>query len=152
MQDMIVPASYGESHFRIEKTNLIRLIRQPENRAIYIGSFNIDREILFLQKRIFSTQKDSFTLSIPSEILGAVPTIKVVCIEVDMQTRTRRFCCTIDSVKLRGYMLDDERNVQASHQRYIFVPLCNWEEVFSFEEIMYYYNEFGARQKAGMIK
>jgi hypothetical protein len=145
----IIPASFGDSRFQVDSANVIRLNRMPENRSILIGRLSVDGRVLFLRKQNLTYGPRSFTFSVPTELLGHYPGVKVVCIEIPEPDRTVRFCALASDALFSGIVIGDRKSIEASHQRYVFIPYALWKEVFNNEEIMDFYESALKEQESG---
>jgi hypothetical protein len=131
LRDKVItfPASHGCSYFQVDQNHLVRLIRMPENRSIYIGDLDTTEEVLFVRKDGLRANYGSYTFSIPKEVLVNMPGIKVVCLEIREEHELLRYCCyTQDALKF-GSLLSDQKSIAASHQLYLFVPFQYWCQV-----------------------
>ncbi|MGZ3772999.1 MAG: hypothetical protein ACXVCY_04435 [Pseudobdellovibrionaceae bacterium] len=134
--DTIIGAADGKSFFRVEKSGKIRFIMMPEDRPVFIGSFNAQKKILFISKRRIDVKDPKYTFAIPAELFhGLSHEVKFVVIHsAELGNGGQIFIAEASRVELFGHT----EGLPSMRHDLIQLSPDYWSELSSLEAVLQY--------------
>ena len=132
-ESLRIKAKDGKSFFRVDSQGRVRFIMMPEDRAIFLGQVNYDKQTLFISRKRIVMHDAEYIFSLPGELINALKdTIQFVILHDNDLLKPTIFMTTINHVLLFGQKVTKEG---VRHEVIQTVP-SKWLKVKSLGEAL----------------